>query len=407
MKTLAATSLALALLTPGFAENADPQSPGLRALIVDERLREREVILLAIEPDSLLLSDERGDEYRRDIRGIIAVLPAPSGKDNAVPASGSGVLELTDGQRFPGTLLPTSPDGDEVRWVHDAIGEIAFSLEVILGARLSADRGASFSARQAASRINDELHLANGDLLKGFLAGLGDPIMFETDGQITAIPAGRVSALTLANDRDAPEGVYLWLGDGTIVRTDELATDPSRERLEFTLKGGQRAVYRVSALRGIAFDSARLLPLATLSPTHQAPTGNRLHADPIRYTASSYDDQDLGRSTLGLANIEFPGPMEVTYALPENSMRIGGTFTLDESSLPWGDCIVTIELDGRELFTKRLFAENLNANFSLTAEGDELTIRIDPGEHGPILDRVTLKRAIVLLRNEPQNKSPR
>ena len=89
----------------------------------------------------------------------------------------------------------------------------------------------------------------------------------------------------------------------------------------------------------------------------------------------------------------------MTYELPEDAARFGGTFELDENTAPWGDCVVSIELDGREIFSQRLHENRRTAPFSVTAQGRELTVRVDPGEYGPILDRVSLKRAIVLLGN--------
>lgn len=395
------TSLALVALiclpvSKSFAD--DSSRAGVRALIVDERLREREAYILAIEPGALLLADGSGGEYRREIRGVIAVLPETDADRGAVPSAGD-VLELTDGQRFPGTLLPTSSDGQTVRWVHNTLGDLSFPLERVDSAH-PIGLGESLAPRPEDSvRIEDSITLANGDVLRGFLAGLGDPIVFETDGNTANIPADRVISMRLATERVEPEGVYVWLSDGTIAKATEFITDPSRERVEFTIESGQSAAYRVGAVRGISFDTARLVPLATLTPIEQTPTGERLFAEPIRYAASSYDDADLGRATLGLATIEMPGPMAVTYELPENATRFGGTFELDTNTAPWGDCVVSIVLDGREIFSQRLHENQRLAPFSVTAQGRELTVRVDPGEYGPILDRVSLKRAIVLLGN--------
>jgi len=374
-----ALALASVFVTPMLRAESDTE--GLRAVIVDDRLREREVRVLAIEPGALLLTDESGEEWRREIRGLIAVLPARGEKDNTRPPHGSGVIELADGQRFPGSLIPTASEGETARWLHRALGELTFSLEDISTARFGAVSVGTTGSQQRndSLRVEDELVLVNGDILRGFLVGLGDPMIFETGGNESEILPERIGEIRLANDKQPAEGVYIWLGDGTIARADSIMTDGSRERLEFTLENGQRATYLIGALRGIAFDASRLVPLATLTPSVQSPTGERISADPIRYVASSYDDQDLGRSTLGLATIEFPGPMEVRYELPHSAVRIGGTFELDESTLPWGDCIVRIELDGRVLFEQRLHAEQLSVPFTLTAVGRELVIRIDPG----------------------------
>lgn len=381
---------------PQSATAKDSDGPGVRALIVDERLREREAYVVAIEPGALLLTDGDGREWRSEIRGLIAVLPSIDGETQAVRSDGA-VLELTDGQRFPGAILPTSSDGETVRWVHPALGELVFPLDRIDGAH---PIGEGERVRDAdGARIEDEITLANGDVLRGFLAGFGDPIVFETDGRETSIPADRVESMRLANERVRPEGVYLWLSDGTIARATDIVTGAGRDRMTFTIDSGQSAEYRVESLRGISFDSSRLVPLASLTPSAQSPTGGRIHAEPIDYRASSYDDSDLGRATLGLATIDFPGPMEVRYELPERAARFGGTFTLDRTTAPWGDCVVEIELDGRVLFSQRLHSEGPKAPFTVTASGRELVVRIDPGNYGPILDRVSLERAIVLLRD--------
>ena len=108
------------------------------------------------------------------------------------------------------------------------------------------------------------------------------------------------------------------------------------------------------------------------------------------------------QAPLGAADIELPGPMTVLFDVPGAS-RVSGMVELPERCRVWGDCEVYIDLVGasgtKPLWHHRLHdAQPLLAfNLPLPATSDAvLQVRVEAGSNGPIMDRIVLRRPMVL-----------
>ena len=425
-------ALAALLLTPGASIGAQSEresgretvrrqttiSSGATAMLIDDQLRAEAVRLLQLSDSSLVIVDNEGQRVRISIDGIVALLPArslpdpshgvgavsPDGAARAIPldelrdrfaAASGGSIETIDGMRFPGDPLPTQGATDEVSWMHPRFGIVSFDLERL--ASLVKPEAAPLRLILEDDPVEDVLHLANGDRLRGFIISLANPVEIETDAGTIQLPPDRVAAAVFSNPRKHLQGMIVWLDDGTVTGVQHLASDSGR-RVRLTLPTGQDAIYEIEHLRAVGFDSGRLVALSDLEPTLQEPIGPRMLAGGIRRVQHPDDLLTGSAATLDAFDIEMPGPMRVRYDLPRGARRFATTASLADESTPWGDCEIVVEIDDEEVFRRRIHRRDPVAPVNVVIEaGRTLTITIDPGRFGPIKDRVILHRPLVLL----------
>lgn len=391
IRALPALALAVGFaLAPG----AQAQSDASRVLL-DARGEAHQIRLISISDEAIIYEDALGRRRQATVGGYIALLPAlpadaaPTTLPAGPPAaSDQGVLELNDGQRFPGQPAPTVED-DALVWSHPTFGLVSAPIDSI--ARLALKRPAGAARPEPLdNRIDDQLVLVNGDRLVGFLVSFGDPVEFEVNGETIAIPLDRISEATLANPPSPMSGMVVWLEDGSVAVVASLQTRLD-ESVSVRLPGGQTALVPLDDVRAVAFDAGRLRPLASLPLTSQRPVGERGVFDPVRTLAAALSPADLNAP-----DIEFPGPMETHWTLPGGAVRLAGVAELPLEAMPWGDCDLVIAQRGVELMRERLRHDRARIEFSLPVTPGDLRIAIEPGDYGPISDRVVLRRPLVL-----------
>lgn len=309
-------------------------------------------------------------------------------------ATRHGFVETTRGLRFPGSISPTAANGESLAWEHPLAGRIELALDDI--SRLVTPIAASDVVPIRRSSDSDELVLSNGDVLAGFLLSIGPTTSIETStGNIIDLPIDRVAAALLANPKLPMTGTMIWLDDGSTFAAEALTATGS-DGYRVTLPGGNTVEYDPQTLRAIAFEAAGILPLSDLLPQSQQPVGDRVFADPIR-TVRHPDDLAFGSSAvLNALDIEMPGPMRVSWTLPPGVLRFAGTAALVDTTGGWGDCEYSIWLDGELVFSTRLFGEQPVASFNVETQGAvEMVLVLDPGNFGPVRDRVVLHRPLL------------
>ncbi len=385
-----AVILISATLAP--AATAQPARPFDRVLL-DDSLRPSVIRLISVSGETIVYEDERGRRRQATVGGFVGLLPplpadpAPARPATAPadPAAPPGVLELTDGQRFPGVPAPTGGGDDSLEWDHPIFGRVAVPLDSI--ARVAVRRDGERALRDPA---NDQLILINGDRLVGFIERLGDPIEIEIAGDTVEIPFDRLLEASLANPAEPMSGLVIWLEDGTVAVVASLETRTD-ETVSVLLPGGQSAVMPLSGVRAIAFDAGRLVPLASVPITGQTPIGVRGVFDRARTISPGDTAGDLGAP-----DIELPGPMRVTWVLPAGSVRLAAVAELPLEAHPWGDFELVISQSGVELTRERINLDRPRVEISLAVRAGEIAISIEPGAFGPISDRLVLRRPIIL-----------
>ncbi len=391
-----------------------------RRVLIDRELNASEITLLSITEEAIAYIDEQGRSRRASIGGLVALLPLdqdwgaaateeaplPSG-DSAIgpdpmeqpPAS--GVLELADGQRLPGEYASTGGDEDSIVWSHPVFGRLAINLDRVAHAVLrDANRNAGATTRtdSAIPSDQDQLILANGDRITGFVISMGDPIEIEVGDDIFEIPAERVSSVRLANPPAAMNGLVVWLDDGSVVVVAAIDGHDG-ESIELALPSGQTGVFPVDSLDAVAFRAGRLQGLASMEPITQAPLGERYEGQPTRILN---DPVYQSSGQLRAPDIEIPGPMRIEWNIPEGARRFATIAEMPFDAIPWGDCVLSVHVDSIEQASQRINADNprFEINIPIEPGARTLTISVDPGAWGPINDRITLRRPLLLHDNE-------
>lgn len=399
----AAAAVALAPPAPVAAAQS-----GETRILLDRDLRAREIQVLSVTGDSIKYLDQQGRLRHAGVAGFVAMVPADGNDDRAdaeqrlqqARGVSPGFIELTDGQRFPGELTPTGAEEDTVAWSHPAFGDVRFTLEQV--ARVVLDR-AVFEGMSGASEIEgdapveDVLLLANGDRLDGFILSLGDPIEIETDGLVQSIPQDRVAAVRLANPASPLKGMVVWLDDGSVAVVASLDAE-ARRGVRLRLPSGADAETSLESLRAVAFSAGRLSPLASLDVVDQRPIDRRRLLSPV---GPAPDMPEGAPPALRAPDLLIPGPMIVRYQLPEGARRFGAVAEMPLDALPWGDCELIVEIDGREELRIRLNDRRTRREFSIAIDpalgAQTLSIRLLPGAHGPVNDRIILRRPLLLV----------
>jgi hypothetical protein len=188
----------------------------------------------------------------------------------------------------------------------------------------------------------------------------------------------------------------VWLGDGTVVRFAG-ASSTAGDTIDLSFESGAESAFSMAEIRAMGLDAGRLVPLSDLKPIDQTNDPLRRTTPPIEL--ARHPDDDAGEATpmLGALDIRFPGPMAVQWNLPRGAQRIAATAALAPDTAPWGDCEIAILVDGQEIFRDHLEPGRPAIAINLPIRGDSITIAIEAGNHGPINDRVTLHRPLLLL----------
>ncbi len=386
--------------------------------MLDRDLEARTISLISLTTDAIVYEDDRGRRRHATVAGVVAILPAaesygderetrvgrarPDSSDAA--ARPEGYIELVDGQRFPGGHARTSGDQDAILWAHPTFGMLSFGLDRVADVVMDAaivDRNGGLGDLPIDERVEDEILLTNGDRLSGFLVSLGDPVEIEIDGVTVTIPPERVAAVQLANRAEMLQGIVVWLEDGTVAVVASLDGDRS-QGMTIRLDQDHEAQLRTEVLRAVTFDAARLEALANIDPVAQEPIERRLLTEPMRVLSS-----DDSASELNAPDIELPGPMLVRWNLPEGARRFGAVAEMPMRAMPWGDCELVVYVDGDEIIRRRLNESSPRLDFNIPLGAFDsakvMEIHVEPGEYGPINDRVILRRPLLLLDNRPQD----
>lgn len=350
--------------------------------LVDERLRRTRARIVSVSP-SQLIAEINGAAERATPAERWVGWTSPLEEATAIP-----MLSLADGQRFYGA--PAGGAGDIIRWTADGAGPIEVDLEdidrIVLAPRL--DPGPS-------EALEDVVILSNGDRLEGFVISLGDEVVIEVEGRPVELPLQRVAVIDLASAPADRAGAYMWFADGSVARLEAqgdtflLAQAPS----------GWEAAAPLHKARAFVYDGARIRALGELPLTSHEPIKRRWAPPP---------QIEAGAAGMWASPVNLPGPMRVTWSLPEGAARFGAVLELREDSRVWGDCEVVVAQRragdvgaGTGLVRVRLTGAEPRAEVTVDLNGGlgagELVITVEPGASGPIQDRVRIDGALLLL----------
>lgn len=380
-------------------------------LLLDDELREHRAEIIAIE-DGQLTMRVGGSVRTTSIDAWLAILPAGDHALSArriplAPAGGAPamhqLLELTDGQRLFGRLIERDAD-EALLWEIPGLGQASVALDMVSRIRLvSSEREIESPAAE------DAAILLNGDVLTGFVEGLGHRLEIDTGSSVLPLGWSLVREVRLANPPSASADPLVYLRDGAVVGVREPVVRTggglfARLGGAFEPIGGEEFSMRAVELAredvlALSMSPDRLVPIAGLAIASVEATEGRLHAIEPRVG-------DAGRALLGAPDIEISGPIRVEWILPEGAIRAAGVARLPDSARLWGDYEFVLSEIGergpeRELLRLRLNGSSSRHAFSAALDGSRrgarLVLTIESGAFGPIQDRLVIERGLILL----------
>ncbi len=319
----------------------------------------------------------------RSVNGVdqIITLPYPS-------------ISLVDGQVLTGEWLGAVVDGTGLRWRHEVLGDFEVSLDEV---KQIVWNNPPLQNAVSQEQGGDTITLNNGDHLTGFVTSLskqGVELIPASSTQPVTIPYARIASLALANPDQQPQAFTyrLTLIDGTKIFGEDLNFSGDEFSWLATPPGqSPRSVQvMVEEVARIEFGASgyRLIDLTTIPMQQLKPT--------------NVFGLDIPARVIG-QTIHAHAPAKLVFDLPSGSNRLianaqlAGHQQTDRDS-EWADFHMIVLNDEIEIGRYHLNDQNPLTHINLPISGAKLVFRLESGVNGPILDRLLLRDAVILLK---------
>jgi len=306
-------------------------------------------------------------------------------------------VELVDGQRIVGAWAADAASGEAVHLNHDVLGSVRIGLDRVRS--VTWDPTIS-GAGTPGPPSGDHLVLRNGDVLEGFLSEAGGAavrITMQGQNEPLEVAVSSLASVTLANRPvpPAPRLDRVALVDDTLLGARNVVIENGHVTFEPAVNGSPAdAVIRVALPRVRRVDLRRhgdvLVDLAGLP--RAVTDGGRVFGVPWPPRV------EPGR-------LRLHAPVTVRFDLPPGARRFAATAELEESrhdegpTAAWADLVLRVAVDGAPRLEQRLSDAAAGALINVDAEGRTLSVEVDPARHGPVMDRLVLRDAFVLVRS--------
>ncbi len=428
---LAASVLALGA-TP---LNAQDQTGGLSWTLCTQGLELIETTIISADESAIIGIDQFGIRTTYAIDDLFFALPSsdrahrppdPELDPIQVPPivepetrfAPTRYLSLVDGQVIQGRLLDSN-DPDTIQLVlyagNSTIGNATLSLEQIRSMTDTPPMLADdFSTRFANA---DTIVTKNNDRLVGFIESIGSPehsasISLDSapDQAPISIALDQIKSITMANPPEFVPGMYLTTSDHLRLRVSSfdfnfrepmsIDVDTSSLGLDSTSSSPNEITWQLppNAPAGITIQQtdARVIALASIAPSLIEPTGDR-DWTPEPIVVASHTNPVL-------STIDLRAPVRALYPVPKGASRFACELVAQINT--WTDCVAHVLAIDRSGNRTGLLNQRLNAdhpsqtlNTQLEPGTTHIEIRIEPGELGPIQDRVLLVKPRVLIES--------
>lgn len=397
---------------------ASARGGGVTRVIVDDGLKRLAAKDVVVDEASVRFVD--ADERPRTLERarVLAILPGEGGvvtkgdgqivwrELTDVRRDATGRVEMVDGQVFPGRLSMTSAEAKSgrLRWFSATVGELEFAMDDVSVAVLQGEKALLPKMDRSAG---DVVGLVNQDRVEGFVAKIGSEVEVEVSSKPVTLGLERVAFVRFANAEKAAKGARAWLSDATVMNVGEVRmTAEGAVQMRVPARGEANANFSIGAedVVAVGFDTARVRGLAAMPMRVVGTPKDRLWAKPPTV-------RDPIASPLGAGEVEMPGPMTVEWTLPTGAERVAGVAELPAGARAWGDFTLVLEVMAgatkKEVLRERMYEGKTSVEFNFAVgapdaatakEGVKLRATIDPGESGPIQDRVALRRVLVLVK---------
>lgn len=381
------------LLLPSPAPAVTPAS------LLGPDLKPHRVRIRTLRDGRLSYFDEQRDLRDAPLSQFIQIRDLPGARAAKAEAADGARVDLADGQRLAGAWLGATADGQGLRWDHPSLGTVTIQLQDVRTLRLGP------SGDQSAPTDFDHLWLANDDRLSGVLLALrDDAIVWQTSdaaagAEPLVLPRANVRGFALASAGTIGSAAMrqVWLVDGSRVGVTDLSI--ARETLSM------RPVLTVAAPDGAATaeDGIVRVPLAAVVRVELGSTATRLVdlTDVPLVHVSGGDVFGVPMPPrIEAGSIWLHAPVAVAFDLPAGAERLAlvAQLAVDTAGASaWADLELVLSIDGRSLGRHRLSGRAPRAVVNVPVSSGRLTIEVDPAVNGPVLDRLWLREAVLML----------
>lgn len=379
-------ALALALLSL----TAQPARAVTPATLIGPELDTQTIRITGLRDGVLSYFDEQRTLRSTDVGEVVRLRSI--GETEAPVQTPGPCVWLTDGQRFTGQWIGPTPDGSAVRWRHGLVGELSIPLDEVVTVVWQDD-----AAAPTETPVTDTLTLTNSDTLTGFVSALSEEgvlLIPDAGGEPVTIPYARIARLTLTNPAHAAgePGHRIMLADGSRLSVQDLQLTGELAMWLMNPPGDspRRVQAPIEEVARIDFETGgmRLVDLSELTMNVLNPPVVFGLAQPVRSS---------GRS------IRVHAPATIEFELPQGATQFAAVAALDTRDAPermtdWADFQVVVLSGEEEVGRVHLTASNPEEAINAPVSGRKLTIRLESGVNGPILDRLLLRDVSVLVR---------
>lgn len=371
------------------------------AVLVGPDLQPRRVNLQGLTEGTLSYFDQERRLVSAPLGGLLQVRIEVAGEVAPLAAGHPHLLALSDGQRLAGKWAGADEGGQIILWEHPLIGQLQVGLASVSAVSLGEAKLLQPSPHA------DRVILVNGDQLEGFVVSVTPqavglrPDREAPDAPPLVIPLERVAALQLTNPvrRRRVAGQHLvWLADGTRLLSsslalsgDVLALTPELRRTADPIHVPLIYVARIE----VAAASEELVDLASL---------------PMKVTAggSVFGVDTPPRRSGG--DLLLHAPITIRFELPSGATRFSARAALDAGDagrpvlLQWADMDLIVRVDERTLGQFPLDGRRAEADINVPVQGLDLVLELREGARGPIMDRLRLADAVILVRHPDERR---
>lgn len=335
---------------------------------------------------------------RLDVSGV--------GEESAAPL----IVELIDGQRLAGQWSGAARDGEALVWTHATLGRFTLGLDEV---RSISRRAASPTPADPALLDGDTLVMNNGDRLVGFvLAAEEAAVTIQPDGADDGVtlPIENVAQLTLTNPPSTSRvaGDLITLADGSRVRGTGVKILGSSLTFTPTLADVPQPVARpLAELRSLDFAASgyRLMELASLPMVYETQTAFGLPVIPtlsdgaLRLRSPTTVRFTLPAGVQGFsaqANLDLPQAVSAERAGWANvGLSVGWLESIGDDDASMTRWVLTPDQSAVWINLSPLDTANASAG------PRELVVDVDPAANGPVLDRIRITDAVLLVDQPP------
>lgn len=372
--------------------------------------------LLAQAPE-VELNTLKGEKVKGPLAGLTASEVLLTGKDKLslseltdiafpgvqagepIPLT-AGVVTLLDGSRLSFSKLTITKDQATIETYH--LGKIVLPVVQVAAIRLGPS-GAKFddvwNGIVQKETKQDVLVVKRGDALdpvRGIIGDVGERIQFQLDGEFIPVNPEKAYGLVFKRRSEAvaglgPRKIVFAGGDVLAARGVEFESG----KLTATFVHGATTVVPTEKVKGIDFSSSNLKYLSQLQPVFDE---SRDYMPTILYKGYGTPfslDKSLDNQPIRLGGKTYPKGVclrsrtRLRYRLGQEYTRFQATIGIDQVIVdsplegPGGDVFVTISVDGKKLFEKRVTRFDKPQPLDLDiANGKELEILVDYGGDG-------------------------